>query len=218
MHLPTCFAAVILTFAPLFVQQRTWRHAEVLVIGAILAPGRRTVASILRVAGLARERRFANYHRLLSRAAWCPLTGARILLGLLVVAFAPSGPVVLALDDTIERRRGRRIAAKGIYRDPVRSSDAHFVKASGLRWMSLMLLAPIPWAGRVWALPFLTALVPSERTSRAQGRRHRSLLDVGRQIALQARRWLRGRDLVLVAALRPQPEGQAVDSIDVLVI
>ena len=198
MHLPTCFAAVILTFAPLFVQQRTWRHAEVLVIGAILAPGRRTVASILRVAGLARERRFANYHRLLSRAAWCPLTGARILLGLLVVAFAPSGPVVLALDDTIERRRGRRIAAKGIYRDPVRSSDAHFVKAS-LRWMSLMLLAPIPWAGRVWALPFLTALVPSERTSRAQGRRHRSLLDVGRQIALQARRWLRGRDLVLVA-------------------
>ena len=81
----------------------------------------------------------------------------------------------------------------------MRSSDAHFVKASGLRWMSLMLLAPIPWAGRVWALPFLTALVPSERTSRAQGRRHRSLLDVGRQIALQARRWLRGRDLVLVA-------------------
>ena len=65
MHLPTCFAAVIVTFAPLFVQQRTWRHAEVLVIGAILAPGRRTVASILRVAGLARERRFANYHRLL---------------------------------------------------------------------------------------------------------------------------------------------------------
>jgi hypothetical protein len=104
----------------------------------------------------------------------------------------------MALDDTIERRRGRRIAAKGIYRDPVRSSDAHFVKASGLRWMSLTLLAPIPWAGRVWALPFLTALVPSERFCRERSRRHRSLLDVGRRLALQARRWLKGRDLVLV--------------------
>ena len=108
------------------------------------------------------------------------------------------GPVVLGLDDTIERRRGKRIAAKGIYRDPVRSSDSHFVKASGLRWMSLMVLAPIPWAGRVWALPFLTALVPSERACRERGRRHKPLLDVGRQLALQARRWLPGRDLVVV--------------------
>jgi hypothetical protein len=58
------------------------------------------------------------------------------------------------MDETIERRRGKRIAAKGIDRDPVRSSDSHFVKASGPLWMSLMVLAPIPWAGRVWALPF----------------------------------------------------------------
>jgi hypothetical protein len=107
-------------------------------------------------------------------------------------------PVILALDDTIERRRGKGISAKGIDRDPVRSSDSHFVKASGLRWMSLMLLAPIPWAGRVWALPFLTALVPSERACRERGHRHKPLLDVGRQLALQARRWLRGRDLVLI--------------------
>ena len=196
-HLPARFARVILAFAPLFVH-RTWRHARVPLIGAILAPGRRTVASVLRMTGRSRERRFVNYHRVLSRAAWEPRAGARVLLGLLIGAFAPSGPVVMALDDTIERRRGKRITAKGIYRDPVRSSDAHFVKASGLRWMSLMLLAPIPWARRVWALPFLTALVPSERSSREQGHRHRSLLDVGRQLALQVRRWLQGRDLVLV--------------------
>jgi DDE superfamily endonuclease len=196
-HLPARFAGVILAFAPLFVH-RTWRHARVLIIGAILAPGRRTVASLLRITARARERRFGNYHRVLSRAAWDPRAGARILLGLLINAFVPSGPVVMALDDTIERRWGRRIRARGIYRDPVRSSDAHFVKTSGLRWMSLMLLAPVPWAGRVWALPFLTALVPSERSRHEQGRRHRTLLDVGRQLALQARRWLPGRDLVLV--------------------
>ena len=197
-RLPARFAALILAFAPLFVQQRTWRHAELLLIGAILAPGKRTVTSLLRIAGLGRERRFANYHRVLNRAAWNARAAARLLLGLLIDAFAPSGPVVLGLDDTIERRRGKRIAAKGIYRDPVRSSKGHFVKASGLRWLSLMLLAPIPWAGRVWALPFLTALAPSERYCRERGRRHKKLTDWARQMVLQARRWLPGRELVLV--------------------
>src|SRR5918994_2615530 len=196
-HLPARFAAVILAFAPLFVH-RSWRHARVLLVGAILAPGRRTVASLLRITGRSCERGFVNYHRVLNRAAWCPRAGAKILLGRLVAAFAPDGPIVLAADDTIERRRGKRITAKGVYRDPVRSSDAHFVKASGLRWMSLMLLAPVPWAGRVWALPFLTALVPSERACRGRGRRPKTRLGVGRQLVLQARRWLPGRDLVLV--------------------
>ena len=197
LPLPARFTGIILAFAPLFVH-RSWRHAQLLLIGAILTPGQRTVTSVLRIIGRAQERRFVNVHRILNRAAWCPRSGSRILLGLLVDAFAQRGPVVLGLDDTIERRRGKRIAAKGIYRDPVRSSDSHFVKASGLRWMSLMVLAPIPWAGRVWALPFLTALVPSERACRERGRRHKPLLDVGRQLALQARRWLPGRDLVLV--------------------
>ena len=197
-RLPSRFAAIILTFAPLFLQ-RSWRHAEVLLIGAILAPGQRTVTSILRITGLARERRFVNYHRVLNRTAWCPRSALRALLGLLVAAFAPRGPVVLGLDDTIERRRGKRIAAKGIYRDPVRSSHGHFVKASGLRWLSLMTLTPIPWARRTWALPFLTALAPSERYCQERGQRHKKLTDWARQLVLQARRWLRGRELVVVA-------------------
>src|SRR5215213_3921834 len=129
LRLPCRFAAVILCFAPL-VFPRSWRHAEVRRVGAILAPGQRTVSSILRITGLARERRFVNYHRILNRAAWNPRAASRLLLGLLLDAFAPRGPVLLGLDDTIERRRGKRIAAKGIYRDPVRSSHGHFVKAS----------------------------------------------------------------------------------------
>jgi hypothetical protein len=198
LRLPSRFATVILCFAPLFFQ-RSWRHAEVLLVGAILAPGQRTVTSILRITGLAWERRFVNYHRILNRAVWDPRAASRLLLGLLLDAFAPRGPVLLGLDDTIERRRGKRIAAKGIYRDPVRSSHGHFVKASGLRWLCLMLLVPIPWAGRVWALPFLTALAPSERHRGEQGRRHKTLTDWGRQMVLQARRWMPDRPLVLVA-------------------
>src|SRR3954451_10161217 len=198
MHLPACFASLILTFAPVFVQQRTWRRAELLLVGAILAPGKRTVTSLLRIVGLGRERRFTNYHRVLNRAAWDARAAARLLLGLLIAVFAPSGPVLLGIDDTIERRRGKRIAAKGIYRGPVRPPKGPLDKPSGLRWLTLMLLPPTPWAGRVWALPFLTALAPSERACRERGCRHKPLLDVGRQLALQARRWLPGRDLVLV--------------------
>jgi DDE superfamily endonuclease len=198
LRLPARFAAVILCFSPLF-RHHTWQHAQVLLIGAILVPGQRTVSRILRISGLCRERRFVNYHRVLNRAAWSDRAAARVLLGRLLDAFVPKGPVLLGLDDTIERRRGKRISAKGIYRDPVRSSKGHFVKASGLRWLSLMLLVPISWAGRVWALPFLTALAPSERYSREHGRRHKKLTDWARQLVLQARRWMPGRALVLVA-------------------
>ena len=153
---------------------------------------------MLRVVGLGSEEHFQNYHRVLNRARWNSRAASQILLGLLVKAFAPSGPILVGLDDTIERRWGRKIQARGIYRDPVRSSHSHFVKTSGLRWLSLMLLVDIPWAGRVWALPFLTVLAPSVRYHQKRGKRHKTLLDWGKQMLLQLRRWLPERSIVLV--------------------
>jgi hypothetical protein len=179
--------------------QRIWSYVPTLVLGAILAPGQRTVAAVLRVMGLSQDTHFQNYHRVLNRAVWSSREISRLLLHLLVLTFAATGPLVFGLDDTIERRRGAKIKAKGIYRDPVRSSQSHFVKTSGLRWLSLMLLAPIPWAQRVWALPFLTVLSPSERYDQTQRYRHKKLTDWGRQMLLQVRRWLPTRALVVVA-------------------
>ena len=167
--------------------------------GALLVPGRRTVASALRVLGMAGTPHFSNYHRVLNRDRWCNRSLSRRLLRLLIAALAPDGPVVVGLDDTIERRWGVKIRARGIYRDPVRSSHGHFVKASGLRWLCIMLLPEIGWAGRVWALPFLTALAPSERHAREHGRRHKKLTDWGRQVLLQTARWLPDRRIVGVA-------------------
>jgi hypothetical protein len=148
-------APIILTLAPVF-HQRTWEHALVLLWGAILAPGKRTVTSALRIMGLRTEQQFQRYHRVLNRAVWSSRQISRLLLKLLLSQFVPDGPVIVGIDDTIERRRGAKIKAKGVYRDPVRSSESHFVKTGGLRWLSLMLLAPIPWAGQLWALPFVT--------------------------------------------------------------
>jgi hypothetical protein len=190
--------AAVAPFAPLF-SQRVWRHAQVLIAGAILAPAQRTVAATLRAMGLAQRQQFHRYHRVLSHARWSGLAAGRVLLYLLVTAFAPAGPLVFGVDETLERRRGRRIAAKGIYRDAVRSSHAHFVKASGLRWVCLMLLVTVPWAGRVWALPCLTALAPSERYDAARGRRHKTLTDWARQLLRAVRRWWPDRPIVAVA-------------------
>lgn len=196
--LPADIVALLAPFAPLF-SRRVWRYVPTLVVGALLAPGRRMVSSVLRTVGLGQICHFQPYHRVLSRAIWSSLGASRILLGLLVATFAREGPLVLGIDETIERRRGAKIAAAGIYRDPVRSSRSHFVKVKGLRWVCLMVLVPIPWAGRVWALPFLTALAPSERYAQARGRRHKSLTVWARQLLRQVHRWLPQRQLVVVA-------------------
>ena len=197
--LPPAILAVISPFAPAF-SSRVWESAVVLLVGAILAPGTRTVASILRVMGRQHLPHFQNYHRVLNRARWSSRELSRILLGLLLEAFVPpDASVLVGIDDHIERRWGAKIAARGIYRDPVRSSKEFFVKVSGLRWLSVQLLVWVPWAQRVWALPFLTVLAPSERYHQERGQRHKTLPDWACQALLQLRRWLPERPIVAVA-------------------
>ena len=145
--LPPKMVQVLAPFAPLF-SRRVFRHAQVLLIGAILAPGARTVSSALRAMGLDQEKRFHRYHRVLSRARFSSLKASRVLLGLLLEAFVGQGPLILGIDETLERRYGKKISARGIYRDPVRSTHEQFVKSSGLRWVCVMLLVDIPWASR----------------------------------------------------------------------
>ena len=198
LTLPVELVPLIVSFAPFF-SQRVFEHAKLLLVGAILAVGKRTVTSALRVMGLGQEAHFQNYHRVLNRARWSPLALSRVLLQLLVDTLLPEGPLVIGLDDTLERRRGAKIRAKGVYRDGVRSSHSHFVKATGLRWLCAMLLVEIGWAGRVWALPFLTVLCPSERYHQQWGHRHKKLTDWARQIIRLLGRWLPQRTLVFVA-------------------
>jgi hypothetical protein len=198
LSLPITFTSVIGVFAPVF-SRPVWQHVKVLLTGAVLAPGKRTVTASLQIMGRSAASDFQTYHRVLNRAVWSPLKASRLLLRLLVAVFTPQGVVVLGLDDTIERRRGEQITAKGIYRDPVRSSHSHFVKVSGLRWLACMLLSPLSWAERVWALPFLTVLCPSERFYEQRGRRHQPLTERAWQMIRLVVRWLPGREVVFVA-------------------
>jgi hypothetical protein len=175
-----------------------WPRVLVLVAGAILAPGQRTVSAALRVMGLADRPGFGRYHEVLSEARWDGRALAHKLLVHLLDRLLPEGEVVIVPDDSIERRWGPHIRDRGIYRDPVRASRGFFVKTSGLRWLSLAVVLPIPWAKRRWALPYLTILAPSQRANAAHGRRHKPLTRWAIQAILQTRRWLPERVITIV--------------------
>ncbi len=197
--LPAVMVTLLLPFEHLF-DPRTWRKAQLLAMGAILSPGKRTVSSALNILGIGQHGDFAIYHHVLNRARWSPLQLSRVLLLLVAGRLGSSTePLVFGIDETVDRRWGRKIAAKGRYRDPVRSKDDQVVMTPGLQWVSLMLLTRIGWAGRHWALPFLTALVVSARYDRRKGRRHKTVTDYAQQMLVCRRRWLPDRDLVVVA-------------------
>jgi DDE superfamily endonuclease len=196
--LPTPFLYRLAVFADEFTRP-TWTNALLLLTGAVLSPGRRVVTAALRILGLDEGSDFPTYHAVLSQARWSSRVIAGLLLRMLVATFVTEGsPVVIGLDDTIERRWGKMIKARGIYRDAARSSKGFFVKTSGLRWLSAMLLTDIPWAGRLLALPFLTVLAPSERFYKDKPCAHKTLLDWARQMVLQIHRWLPDRKIIIV--------------------
>jgi hypothetical protein len=178
----------------------TFAHALTLVYGALLAPGRRTVASALRSVGRGDERHFTTYHRVLNRAVWSPLRLSDILLRLIVAAFVPAdAPLLLVIDDTLERRYGRRVPYKARSHDAVRSTTGHPVTTSGIRWLCVCALVHVPWSTRPWALPFLTVPCPTPAASHKLGkRRHRTLPERAEGLVRLVRRWQPERAIVLV--------------------
>jgi len=194
LSIPSEFQSVISSFSSYFTRP-TFDKAVELLLGSIICPASRTVCNVLRTIGLKDSKAFSNYHRVLNRAAWSPFSLSKHLVRLLLTTFLDQGQTpVFGVDETIERRRGAQITKKGIYRDPVRSSKSHTVKASGLRWMSVMLLSNLPWLEmhRRWALPFLSVICPSVRYyEKHTPRRAKKLTDWARQMILFLARYVR---------------------------
>ena len=196
LTLTTDILAVLAPFASEF-SRPTWKNIQILLIGAILCRGPRRISSILRVLGLSNINNFSKYHRVLSRAKWDGLRLAKILLSLLLQLLPSSWPILIAVDETLERRQGQKIKAKGLYRDAVRSSQSNVVISSGLKWESMALIMPLPWCKRPWALPFLTVLAPSKRANEVAGKRHKTSIDWTKQMVTVISRWLK-RPWILV--------------------
>jgi hypothetical protein len=177
----------------------TWKNALVLLFGAILAPGRRTVTSALRVMGLGDDPRFEKYHRVLNRNRWDPLLLSRLLLGLILKLCVSEGkPLMLVVDETLERRWGPKIKSLGIYRDPVRSTKKKKVYTTGVRWLSMAIVVVVPWSRREWALTFLTVELLSPKTSKRLGKRHRTSVTRAGQLVSQVRRWYPKREITVL--------------------
>src|ERR671918_213561 len=105
--LPTIMIRALAPFAPLF-SERVFEHVQLLMAGAILTPGKRTVSSALRAMGLDQHKTFHRYHRVLSRAQWSSMEASRTLLDSLVETFVAEGPLVVGIDETLERRQGKK--------------------------------------------------------------------------------------------------------------
>ena len=125
----------------------------------------RRVTNILRVMNLSHESNFGKYHRVLNRSSWDGLALSKILLGLLIKLLPESWPILVAVDETLERRQGKKIKAKGAYRDALRSSQSNVVISYGLKCECMAIIVPLPWCRRAWALPFLTLLSPSKKSN-----------------------------------------------------
>lgn len=186
------------TFAP-GMTAPTFAKALTLIYGAILAPGRRTIASALRVMGHSEEASPCKYHRVLSRDRWSPQQMSRLLLGLLVITFLSEGtPLVVLVDETLERRAGKKIVYKGWFRDAVRCVGNQVAVSLGIRWCCLCLLVWVPWASRQWALPFLCVPVLSAKTAKRLGKTHRSGVWWTAFLIEKVRQWYPGREIILV--------------------
>jgi hypothetical protein len=188
--------AILWPFSVLF-SNSSWQTALTVLLGSILCKGRRTVTGILRAIGLSQESGFSKYHRILNSLDWSPKRGSEILLKMLLKMVGKERPVIL-IDETLERRKGKKIRAKGYYRDAVRSSKSQVVNTMGLKWLVMALSFRFNFAKRAFALPFFTVLEPSEKSTKKQEKPHKTTLDWSIQMVMQLVRFAPRVPFILV--------------------
>src|SRR5947207_5125755 len=198
MSLPRPIITVLADFQPLFTAP-TWKKVVTLVVGTVLARGRRTVTAALRQMGQQMESHFSGFHQVLNRARWSPLAVSRQLLTLIVESFVEAGGSVdLVIDETLERRWGAKISKRGHYRDSALSSHKRSVSSPGLRWIVMAVVVTLPWTKQKWALPFLCVLATTPEVSERLGKRHKTVGMWAHQMISLVRRWLPDRSIKLM--------------------
>jgi len=175
MHLPNPIIQILIEFQAVF-SAPSYRKMVLLVCGTLLAHGRRTVTAALKILGLADEHSWSKYHNLLNRAKWHGLEATKIMLHLLIKTFVASdAPIEIVVDETLERRWGRKIKKRGHWRDSPASSRKQNVTSSGIRWLVAALVVKLPWSSRSWALPFFSTILTTPKRSAELKLRHHTV-------------------------------------------
>src|SRR5215211_3543462 len=173
MILPPEAGPLLAAFAPLFTQP-TYQRFVTLTAAALLTPGRRTVANLVRTVGRLAPGHRTTYQRVLSAARWSGVELGCALAAFLLRHLIPDGPVTLVGDDTVDGHKGEQVYGKARHRDPVRSTHAYTAWRYGHKWVVLAVLVRFPFATRPWALPILVDLYRSEEDDRKRNRPHRT--------------------------------------------
>jgi hypothetical protein len=197
MILPPEAASVLSAFAPAFTAP-TFRRFGLLLLGAILTPGRRTVANLLRTLGPLAAAHRTTYQRVLSSSRWSVLRLACPLCRLAVRLLPADGAITLVGDDTVDGHKGKKVYGKARHRDPVRSSHSYTAWRYGHKWVVLAALVPVPGASRPWALPLLVDLYRSEGDNRRLGKPHRTPAQLMCRLLAVLLRWFPARRFVFV--------------------
>ncbi len=197
MTIPSVIVQLLAAFSETLTVP-TFGNVLVLVCGVILS-NKGTISAALRVMREDQDKGYGKYYRVMNRAVWSCLSLSRILLGLIVVTcLTPSMPLMLVVDDTLERRKGKKIGKKGWHRDPTHSSGSRVTKAQGIRWLSIQILVPVPWSKRRWSLPFMTVPAPSKKTCEKLGVKHQSCVELTCILIGIIRRWNPRQEMYLI--------------------
>lgn len=196
-NLPSSILAVLAIFSPLF-SKPTFIKFLTLFHAHILCKGFRTVTGLLKRLGLRNDKNFSNYHDFFNKNKWSALDGAKILFLKLISLLPDNETTYISMDTTVERRKGPKIKSLNIQRDAVRSTKSRKVLVPGLNWLVCTLHIKLPWGGKIWALPFLTILMPPENPLSSSKnkedlkeklRKHKTLNDWASQAVKLIRKW-----------------------------
>jgi hypothetical protein len=197
MDVLACVMPVLSMFRPLFSTPTSHRFL-VLALAAVLTTGRRTVTNLLRTVRAQAPGHVSSYHRVFSRRRWSTWALARALITCLLDHVVPSGPVLLAGDDTVTEHPGPQVFGKGRHRDGVRSSHSYTAYRWGHKWIVVSVLVKLPFASRPWALPVLVALYRPPEWDRMHGTRHKTPAHMARLLLARLMRWFPERHVIVV--------------------
>jgi hypothetical protein len=195
--LPRAAQPILAAFSVAFTDA-TFQRVLLLILAALLTRGRHTITALLRTLGPLAQGHFSDFHRVLSRAAWRPLRLSRILATLVLALVPEDQPLVVPVDDTNPQHKGKRVYGKGKHHDACRSTHSHTVWVWGHKWVVLAINVKFPFASRPWALPVLCALYRPEELNKAEGRRHKTPIDLARQLLAVLIHWFPRRRFILV--------------------
>jgi hypothetical protein len=196
-NLPASILSVLTIFLPLF-SKPTFNKFLLLFHAHVLCKGHRTVTALLKRLGLRHINNFSDYHSFFNKNKWSALDGAKILFLKLISLLPENESISIVLDTTVERRKGPQIKSINIQRDAVRSTKSRKVLVPGLLWLACTLQIKLPWVDKVWALPFLSILMPpnkplssskNKKDLKKEKREHKTLNDWASQVVKLVRRW-----------------------------